>query len=163
PKFSPTKTLMKATALVLAALSTTVVARATLILTEQIEGSTVIIVDSAATAAEKHAAQELAATLYEMTRADFTFHTATEQVPGNAILVRAGVAARRIFPEVPFDRLEPEEIVIKTKDNRLLLAGGRPRGTLYAVSRFLQDYGGVRWWTPWARHVPHCDALRVTN
>jgi hypothetical protein len=154
---------MKATVLVLAALFTTVVARATLILTERHEGGTVIVVDSAATEAEKHAAQELVATLYEMTRANFTFQTGAEKVPSHAILVGAGEAARRFFPEVPFDRLEPEEIVIKTKGNRLLLAGGRPRGTLYAVSRFLQDYGGVRWWTPWARHVPHHVTLSVTN
>jgi hypothetical protein len=154
---------MKATILVLAALFATLVARATLTLTERIEGSTVIVVDIAATATEKHAAEELAATLYEMTRADFTFQTGVEKVPARAILVGAGAAARRLFPEVPFDRLDPEEIVIKTKDSRLLLAGGRPRGTLYAVNRFLQDYGGVRWWTPWASHVPHYATLRVTN
>ena len=37
---------------------------------------------------------------------------------------------------------------------RLLLYGVPPRGTLYAVHRFLQDELGVRWWTPWDREVP---------
>jgi hypothetical protein len=42
-----------------------------------------------------------------------------------------------------------------------LLAGGRPRGTLYAVSRFLQDQGNVRWWTPWASRVPRQPDFKV--
>jgi Domain of unknown function (DUF4838) len=46
---------------------------------------------------------------------------------------------------------------------RLLLAGGRPRGTIYAVSRFLQEQCGVRWWTPWASTIPKRRTLRVAN
>jgi hypothetical protein len=61
------------------------------------------------------------------------------------------------------DQLGQEEVVIKTQGQRLLLAGGRPRGTLYAVSRFLQDQCGVRWWTPWASHVPNHATLSVSN
>jgi hypothetical protein len=41
-----------------------------------------------------------------------------------------------------------------------LLAGGRPRGTIYAVTRFLHELG-VRWWTAWATNVPHRATLRI--
>lgn len=50
---------------------------------------------------------------------------------------------------------------MRTRGDQLLLAGGRPRGTLYAVSRFLQDSCGVRWWTPWASRIPKQPNLRV--
>jgi hypothetical protein len=50
--------------------------------------------------------------------------------------------------------LGPEEYVIRTQGGRLLLAGGRPRGTLYAVYRFLQEQLGVRWYAPWFAHLP---------
>jgi hypothetical protein len=79
------------------------------------------------------------------------------------LIVGSGALARERFPDVPFDQLGPEEIIIKTKGNALLLAGGRPRGTLYAVNRFLQEQCGVRWWTPWASHVPKRATLTVSN
>src|SRR5689334_11766973 len=48
------------------------------------------------------------------------------------IVVGPGRAAESLFPEVDLAKLGPEELVMKTKGRRLLLAGGRPRGTLYA-------------------------------
>jgi hypothetical protein len=66
-----------------------------------------------------------------------------------------------LFPGVDFAALGAEELIIQAKGDYLLLAGGRPRGTLYAVSRFLQDQCQVRWWTPWASRVPQNPDLRV--
>jgi len=80
-------------------------------------------------------------------------------VPEAAIIVGQGGVARRFLPEVSFDQLGAEEIIIRTRSSQLLLAGGRPRGTLYAVSRFLQEQCGVRWWTPWASRIPRRSSL----
>jgi hypothetical protein len=71
----------------------------------------------------------------------------------NAILVGAGKLARSSFPDVPFDKLGDEEVVLKSKGQLLLVAGGRPRGTVYAVDRLLYR-AGFRFWTPWATAVP---------
>lgn len=123
---------------------------------------TVIVVDPAATAPELTAARELATDLLFITGAKFEIRTNTVAV-SRTILVGQGKAAERIFRDVPFSQLDSEEWVIRTKGERLLLAGGRPRGTLYAVSRFLQDQCGVRWWTPWASRYPQEPTLRVEN
>lgn len=123
----------------------------------------VILLDAKATPPERHAADELAGTLRQITGAEFKIEEAGPSVPGRAILVGRGAAAEKFFPDVPFDRLGPEEFVITTKGDRLLLAGGRPRGTIYAVNRFLQDQCGVRWWTAWASQVPHQPRLRIKN
>ena len=80
---------------------------------------------------------------------------ADANVPKRAIIVGPGAAARALFPEVALDKLGSEELVMRVKGGRLLLAGGRPRGTLYAVYRFLQEQCGVRWWAPWADDHPH--------
>jgi hypothetical protein len=120
----------------------------------------VIVVDAAASATEAFAARELASHLQQITGADFAVQT-NAKAPARAIMVGASKAARDLFSDVPFDALGAEEFVSKTKGNRLLLAGGRPRGTLYAVSRFLQDQCGVRWWTPWASHIPKTPTLRL--
>ena len=121
----------------------------------------VILRQAGATPAELNAVQELADTLREVTGATFEISEATGAVPARAILVGPGAAAKALFPEVPFDQLGLEEIVIKTRGDRLLLAGGRPRGTVYAVMQFLQDQCGVRWWTSWASHVPKRPTLTV--
>jgi hypothetical protein len=125
---------------------------AEMLLAEKGKAKCIILVDPAATAPERQAAQELASTLQQITSAIFLVRTNT-RAPARAILVGPGEAARRAFADVPFDALGAEELVIKTKGHRLLLAGGHPRGTLYAVSGFLQQQYGVRWWTPWARHI----------
>lgn len=70
------------------------------------------------------------------------------------IFVGASAAAQAQFPEVVLRDLASDEIVIKSRNGRLLLAGGGERGDLCAVTRFLQDRCGVRWWAPWASHVP---------
>jgi hypothetical protein len=121
----------------------------------------VILVHADATPAENNAAKELADTLREITGADFKIAPPGETLPERAIIVGPGAVALALFPEVPFDQLGLEEVVIKTKGDHLLLAGGRPRGTLYAVSQFLQDQCGVRWWTPWASHVPKQPTLKL--
>ena len=38
---------------------------------------------------------------------------------------------------------------------------GRPRGTLYAVYRFLEDDLGVRWWNTFEKSVPRRPTLRI--
>ncbi len=122
----------------------------------------IIVMDSVATATEAFAARELASHLQQITGTSFDVQTNSE-APTAAILVGNGAAARRAFPGVPFDQLGNEELVIRTQGDRLLLAGGRPRGTLYAVSRFLQDQCNVRWWTPWASRIPKQPSLSFTN
>ena len=135
---------------------------AELVLADKGRTEFVIVVDPAATAPERTAANELASTLKQITGAEFAVQTNATS-PGRAILVGSGEAARRVFDEVPFNSLGAEEVVIRTKGDCLLLAGGRPRGTLYAVSRFLQQQCGVRWWTPWASRIPKQPTLRVES
>lgn len=141
-------------------LATATAVRAELLLAERGQAKYAVLVGPTATAPEQKAAHELVTVLRQMTGADFLVVTNGE-APENSILIGADAGARREFPEVPFDTLGPEELIIKTKGTRLLLAGGRPRGTLYAVSRFLQEPCGVRWWTPWASRIPKQPTLRV--
>ncbi len=112
-----------------------------------------IIVDPSATSTEHYAARQLSDFLQQISGQPFPVQESAS-APSRAIIVGSGAAARHAFAKVPFDGLGPEELVMQTKGHRLLLAGGRPRGALYAVGRFLQEQCGVRWWTPWASRVP---------
>jgi hypothetical protein len=115
----------------------------------------VVVTQPDATAAERHAAHELAETLHQITGATFSIVESGERVPEAAIIIGPGPAARALFPEVALERFGNEQLTMRTRGKRLLLAGGRPRGTLYAVYRFLQEQCGVRWWTPLASTIPH--------
>ncbi|HOX57360.1 MAG TPA: DUF4838 domain-containing protein [Candidatus Paceibacterota bacterium] len=124
----------------------------------------VIVQQPGATIAESNAVRELTGTLEKITGATFEVQTAADgSAPERAIIVGPGVAARALFPEVALDKLGAEELAMKVKGNRLLLAGGRPRGTVYAVNRFLQEQCGARWWMPWAASIPARRSLRVPD
>jgi hypothetical protein len=123
----------------------------------------VIVRQPGASPAERHAAEELARALARVTGARFPVVEAGAEAPPAAILVGPGPAARACFPEVPLDRFGRERWVIRTRGGRLLLAGGRPRGTLYAVYRFLAEQCGCRWWAPWAALYPRHAELAIPD
>ncbi len=120
-----------------------------------------IVLPPAPTASEQYAAEELARFLHESTDADFQ------------IVPLSGTADRhRIFLGFPLwnapGGLNPvqrgmgkEEFYIQTLDDDLILTGGRPRGTLYAVYEFLDTVVGCRWFTPEVSRIPHHDVLEV--
>ena len=115
----------------------------------------VILRQPGATVTESNAAWELADVLQKVTGATIPVQVAqASAIPDRAIVVGPGPVAQALFPELTLEKFGLEELVIRTKGSRLLLAGGRPRGTLYAVYRFLQDQCIVRWWAPWATSIP---------
>lgn len=141
-------------------------APAELLLAEGGKAQCVIVQQAGATPAELEAGRELAQTLREITGAEFKVEqVAGTEVPENAILIGPGAAAKNFFPEVGWDKLGGEEAlrISQKSGRRLLLAGGRPRGTRYAVNRFLEEQGGVRWWTPWASRIPKQTTFRVPD
>ena len=122
-----------------------------------------IIQEATASKPEINATQELAQTLSQITGGTFQVQIANAELPKHVIIVGPGATAKALFPEVDLSKFGPEEYVMRVKDGRLLLAGGRPRGTVYAVNRFLQEQCGVRWWAPWATNIPHHASLKIAN
>src|SRR5205823_10339465 len=88
---------------------------------------------------------------------------AERDAPAAAIVIGPGPVAKAVFPEVGLEGFGGEQLTMRTRGGRLLLAGGRPRRTLYAVYRFLQEQCGVRWWTPWASTIPHHSDLSIAD
>jgi len=85
---------------------------------------------------------------------------------------KIGAAAKRIdvgptkafgtaFPDLDLDALGHDGIVLKTVGDTIYLAGGRPRGTLYAVYTFIEDHLGVRWWSPSESYVPRNPKIKL--
>ncbi len=60
-------------------------------------------------------------------------------------------------------KLGPEGFALRTLRNKLIIAGGRPRGTLYGVYTLLEEKLGVRWFTPELEAVPKTNRLVVAD
>lgn len=119
-----------------------------------------IFVANAASLPEQTAAQELADYLGKAASAAFVAKPESEaSKDGSAIFVGPTAHAKGLG--VNPDTLGPEEWVIRTSGNQVLLVGGRPRGTLYAVYHFLEDVIGVHWWNAYEESVPHISTLTI--
>ena len=118
-----------------------------------------IMVLPTATAAEQRAAAELASFLEQVSGAAFTL--SPTRPAGPAILVGPGPHLRAAGVREDLDTWGPDELLIRTHGRDLVLAGGRPRGTLYAVYTFLEDIVGCRWWSSTVSTVPSRRSLSV--
>ncbi len=118
-----------------------------------------IVVAADATKTEKWAADELGFFLSFVTGAQFPAHD--NRSPSESCLLVGEGAVRMADPGFEAGALEAEEILIETRGRDLLLVGGSPRGTLYAVTTFLEDVVGCRWWTRTAQHVPRKRSLAI--
>jgi len=119
----------------------------------------VVVVGSQESDAAKYAARELARFLGEVTGADFRIQH-TLQKGGANLLVGPG-AARLVEPGFSTEGLGADGIVIRSKGGDLILAGGHPRGTLYAVYTFLEDVVGCRWWSSKVSTIPKRTAINA--
>ncbi|MBM4087563.1 MAG: DUF4838 domain-containing protein, partial [Planctomycetes bacterium] len=70
---------------------------------------------------------------------------------------------KALAPNTDWDALGQDGILMKTAGKNLLLAGGRPRGTLNAVYTFLEDVVGCRWWTSSENFIPSKPTLEVLD
>lgn len=59
------------------------------------------------------------------------------------------------------ESLGDEGLMIKTVGQKLVIAGGEKRGTLYGVYTFLEEVLGCRWFTSSLIVVPHADDLKI--
>ena len=118
-----------------------------------------IVQGANATAAEKIAAKELRGFLEKVTGAEFSAMLETDEpLSSKAIYVGwTNFARRNIDPS----KLGQEDWIIKTEGDNLILTGGRPRGTLYAVYEYLEQALGCRWLDEFTEIVPSKPGLKL--
>ena len=111
-----------------------------LTITKDGTSAAVIVVDKEASLPQQYAARELASFLKQVTGAQLPI---VNHAPADKARLLVGPAAARLADaKFTTDGLGAEGIVIKTVGNDLILAGGEPRGTLYAVYNFLEGQVG---------------------
>ena len=121
----------------------------------------VVVVAQDASEPEQHAAAELADFLRQITGAKFEI--VAPPATGKARLLVGPKAAKLAAPDFSTEGLGSDGMVIRTMGKDMILAGGYPRGTLYAVYTLLEDYVGCRWWSSTVSTIPKRPTLEVSK
>jgi hypothetical protein len=119
----------------------------------------IIVVAPDAPEPEQHAAKELAGFLGQITGG--TFELAGQGKTDASCIFVGSAAAKQADKQFSIDGLGAEGIILRTVGDDLILAGGQPRGTLYAVYTFLEDQLGCRWWSSTESAIPRKPTLSV--
>ncbi|NLF30580.1 MAG: DUF4838 domain-containing protein [Planctomycetes bacterium] len=112
----------------------------------------VIVRSGDASASEQWAVTELVDHLKQMTGVELPVRDAAAPLPAKAIVI-GGSPAAALGVTIDADGLGDDGFIIRTVGDRLVIAGGPRRGTLYGVYTFLESLG-VRWWAPNETTVP---------
>ena len=120
-----------------------------------------IVIAPDASATVKHAAQELADDLKQISGA--ALPVLSREPPGPAIFVGASPFLPAAFKNAPLAALAEEAFVVRTDRRNVFLAGHDDRGTLYAVYSFLEDHVGARWYAPDATVLPPQNVVYVPD
>jgi hypothetical protein len=116
-----------------------------------------IVIPATAIPAERYAAEELQRYLAKISGAILPIVT-DDQKQGSAEIL---LGRNRHLAQIDFDSLGPDGFMVHTDGEHLVIAGGRPRGTLNGVYAFLEENLGVRWFTPDLEVVPHSRQIQL--
>jgi hypothetical protein len=134
--------------------------REPLTLVKRGESTFIICTSETASPSEQHAAEELQKFVEEISGSRLPIVSDRDKPEGNLVLVGNSTLVESLAEKIPFEKLGPEGFVLRTAGNRLLIVGGRQRGTLYGVYTFLEKLG-CRWFTSDLSVIPKKPTLVV--
>jgi hypothetical protein len=119
-----------------------------------------VIIGKDASPSENFAASEFEKYISKITGAVVSYAPDCKDVPENAVLIGDSQALRSLGIDIDFNDLSDEGYVIRTVGNRLIIAGGRLRGTLYGVYGFFESLG-CRWYSQTVNKVPEMKSISL--
>ncbi len=121
-----------------------------------------IVLGNSATITDSTAATELQANLASVTGATLPILTESQAVSNTQrILIGQSATVQSLLPGFNWSALGTDGIVVYNLGNTIILAGGEPRGVLYAVYDFLENEVGIRWWTSTESYIPSTPKLWI--
>lgn len=109
-----------------------------------------IIVSTDASVTERTSAQELKEYLEQISGARFELSSK----PGSRNIFVGYEKGFAIYDEIKPYPDNSECFTVKKIGHDLVIYGGRERGSMYGVYRFLQKYFGIQWYTPYFTKIP---------
>jgi hypothetical protein len=122
-----------------------------------------IVLPADALPSERYAAEELQRYLERMSGARLPIGSDAEPATAREILLGDNAHLRRLGLRINAPALGTDGYTLQTRGRHLIIAGGRPRGTLNGVYGLLEEKLDVRWFTPELEEVPQRDTLRLPD
>jgi hypothetical protein len=113
-----------------------------------------IVIPKDAIPSERHAAKELQSFLKQISGAELAIIDDAQPLPEAAILLGKNAHLAQLNADIDWPKLGQEGFTIRTVGSRLIIAGGRPRGTMYGVYTFLEGHLGCRWFSSKVSRIP---------
>ena len=135
-------------------------ARAELTIAEKGRSLYRIVIATNAIPSERYAAEELQRFLERVGGAKLPIVTDVEKLRSREIILGDNAHLRKLDARIDFASLKTDGFILRAHRNHLIIAGGRPRGTLNGVYTLLEERLGVRWFTPEVELAPKLE--RVT-
>jgi len=120
-----------------------------------------IIISKNATSTERKAASELQKYFEEISNTKLEIVNDTDIESGSEILIGENNKIRPLIPIATIDSLGEDGFIIKTVGNKLLIVGGKRKGTLYGVYTFLEKYLNCRMYTPDVLEIPKSSVISI--
>jgi len=119
-------------------------------------------IDEGASSMEKHAAEELVDYLTEVTGASFLLTESSNPSSQPVIIVGRNALTESLVPELTDGSLGEDGFVIRKVQQNIVIAGSDSRGTMYGVNYFLDEYVGVKWFSPTYTSIPNIPSLQLS-
>jgi len=135
--------------------------RAALVIADRGMSAYRIVIPQKASLSQKHAAEELARFIKEISGVRLS--VVTDRMPRwpFEILLGDNNRLRGLGVRPDWKKLGLEGYLLKTAGSSLVIAGSPVRGTLYGVYGLLDDHWGCRWYTPTVSRIPKRPTLTL--
>lgn len=120
-----------------------------------------IVIPAGAIPSERYAAEELQHYLEKISGVKIPIVTDAEKATSREILLGDNTHLAKLRAKIDLAKLGSDGFVLRTEGDRLIIAGGKPRGTLNGVYTFLEEKLGVRWFTPDVEKVPKLSRIQL--
>lgn len=124
-----------------------------------------VVISKDATQEEKHAAHELRQFLREVSDTSFPLMDCSEPMNGSEIILSSSTSHNTHIDElntnINYNTLNNEGYLIKTINGSIIIASNKPRGLMYGIYGFLEDYIGIRFYTKDFTYIPKRLKLEV--
>ena len=122
-----------------------------------------IVLGQKASLSEQHAAEELQMFLGQISGAKLPIVSdGSKPDPAEKeIIVGDSEHLRALKLDIDLAKLGNEGFVIRTVGDKLVIVGGKMRGTMYGVYTFLEDTLGCRWFSAKVSRIPKMASIKV--
>ncbi len=107
------------------------------------------------------AVDELQTYVEKLSGVELEYVTESEYDDGDKAIIIGETELEAQLKQVDREAIGADGFLLYSDGTHLLIAGGDSRGTLYGVYTLLEEYFGVRWFTPELEVVPESDDLIV--